>query len=371
MKIARMPRTGRLLSLVVAVLLLSMVGLVVAGCQPAKPAEETPEEVTTTEEAVTTEEVTEEVTPEEAKKPVKVALVLIGEITDISWNAQAYRALMELKDKLGVEVAFSEQVSEADAERVLREYAEGGYNLIIAHSFSFGDTVFRVAPDYPDVGFAWAGGINKTAQNVADYDQPFYQGSYLIGMIAGSMTKTNKVGSLSGFDIPVCHSMGEAFKLGAQSVNPDVEGLYTQVGDWGDVAKAKEAALAQAEAGADFFNACGEGPTLGAIEAAKEKGAYASGYVGDMSTIAPDTVVVSLMWDLYGLYGQMVKDVEEGTFQPGKYYSFGIKEDGVKIAINPNFEDKIPKEVLDEVEKVREQIATGAFEVPYIPEAEQ
>jgi simple sugar transport system substrate-binding protein/basic membrane protein A len=348
-------KRGSFKAVVVLSLVSLILGLIASGCAPA------PTPTPTKAPQPTTPPVTKE-------KEVRLALVLIGEITDLSWNAQMYKAVKEVGEDLGIDTAYSEQVSDADVERVLREYADEGYNMIIAHSFSFGDAVFRVAPDYPDVNFAWAGGIDKTAENVADYDQPFYQASYLIGILAGSMSESGILNSLGGFDIPVCHSMAEAFKLGAQRVNPDAKLLSSYVGDWGDVAKAKEAALAQVEAGADFAIACGEGPTLGAIEAAKEKGAVATGYVGDMTEIAPDTVIVSLVWDLYSLVAQMVKDTGEGTFQPGQFYSFGVAKEGFEIAINPAFEDQIPKEALDEMAKVEEAIRKGEFEVPYIPE---
>jgi simple sugar transport system substrate-binding protein/basic membrane protein A len=305
-----------------------------------------------------------------AKSNVKLALVLIGELTDLSWNAQMFKAVKQVEQDMGVRVAYSEQVADADAERVLREYADEGYNLIIAHSFSFGDALFRVAPDYPSVNFAWAGGINKTAQNVADYDQPFYQAAYLIGILAGSVSKTGTLNSLGGFDIPVCHSMAESFLAGARAMNPNAKLLSSYVGDWGDVAKAKEAALAQIEAGADFAVSCGEGPTLGSIEAAKEKGTLATGYVGDMTEVATQTVAISLVWDLYTLVGQMVKDTEQSTFQPGKYYSFGVAQDGLKVVINPAFDGKFPQKALDEMAKVEKDIKAGTFTVPYVPQAE-
>ena len=102
--------------------------------------------------------------------------------------------------------------------------------------------------------FAWGGGIKKTAKNVADYDQPFYEAAYPIGVVAGHMSKTGKLGALYGFDIPVCHAMGEALLAGAKTVNPNAKLITTAVGDWVDVAKAKEAALAQADAGVDYLD---------------------------------------------------------------------------------------------------------------------
>jgi basic membrane protein A and related proteins len=351
---ARLSRT--IAWIVLGALMLSLLG---AGCaatpEPTQPAP--------TATMAPTQAPTQAPEPEVG---VRMAILMTGEITDLSWNAQMYRAAMEIKDKLGVDVAYSEQVSDADGERVMREYADEGYNLIIAHSFSYGDAVFRVAEDYPDVNFAWAGGISKTADNVADYDQPFYQASYLIGIMAGGVSESGVLNFLGGFDIPVCHSMAEAFKAGAQTVNPDATLLASYVGDWGDVAKAKEAALAQIDAGADFAIACGEGPTLGAIEAAREAGVYATGYVGDMSEIAPDAVITSLVWNLYPLLERMVTETDSGAFSPGKFYSLGVAEGGFEIPVNPALADEIPADTLAAIEKARADITAGALEVPYV-----
>jgi simple sugar transport system substrate-binding protein/basic membrane protein A len=231
--------------------------------------------------------------------------------------------------------------------------------------------MFKVAEDYPDVNFAWPGGIGKTAENVADYDQPFYQAAYIMGTYAAGMSESGTLSFLSGFDIPVCHSMMEAFKAGAEEVNPDVEVLYTVVGDWADVGKAKEAVLAHVDAGADYVASCGFGPTQGAIAAAEEAGIYASSYVGDMSSIAPDNVAVNMVWDLHPLLSQMVDEIESGTFRPGKYYSLGVAEGSLAAEINPRLEDQIPEEVREKAKSVVDSIVNGTFEVPYVPEAQE
>ena len=135
------------------------------------------------------------------------AIVLTGPWQDHSWNEAGYQAVQALGKK-GVKIAFSENVKDADAARVLRQYAEEGYEMIIAHSFSFQDATFQVATEFPKSNYAWAGGIKRMAKNVADYDQPFYEAAYPIGVLAGHMSKTGVLGALYGFDIPVCHCDG-------------------------------------------------------------------------------------------------------------------------------------------------------------------
>lgn len=305
-------------------------------------------------------------TPTEAPQ-FKMALVLTGPPDDNSWNEAGYNAIQALGAK-GVGIAYSESVADADVARVLRQYCDQGYQMIVAHSFSFQDGTFQVASECPQANFAWAGGIKRTAKNVADYDQPFYEDAYLIGIVAGHVSKTGKLGALYGFDIPVCHAMGEALLLGAQTVNPNATLTQTAVGDWVDVAKAKEAALAQADAGVDYWIECGEGPALGAIEAAKERNGYATGYVGDMSENGPDSVIVSLVWDLVPMFTQMMNDTQNGAFN-NPYYRFGVKEGAMKLVYNPMLKDKVPQAALDDVAAAVQKITDGSLSVPFIGES--
>ena len=306
--------------------------------------------------------------PAEPTSAFKMAVILTGPPDDNSWNEAGYNAIQAMKGE-GVEIAFSESVSDADVARVERQYADQGFQMIVAHSFGFGDPTFQVAQEYPNVNFAWAGGIKKTAKNVADYDQPFYEASYLIGIIGGHVSQSGQFGALYGFDIPVCHAMGEAFLAGAKTVNPDAALTVTAVGDWIDVAKAKEAALAQADTGVDFWIECGEGPALGAIEAAQERNGYVVGYVGDMSENGPESVVVSLVWNMVPMFKQMKTDTQAGAFD-NPWYVFGVKEDAMQLVYNPALKDKVPQEALDQIEQVKQQIIDGSFTVPYVPAAQ-
>ncbi|PSN75882.1 BMP family ABC transporter substrate-binding protein, partial [filamentous cyanobacterium CCP4] len=285
----------------------------------------------------------------------KLALVLSGSSTDQSWDQAAFEAREALKAE-GVEVAVSEAVDPADVAAVLRQYAEEGYDLIVAHSFSYQDAVFQVAQEFPEVNFAWAGGIGETAENVADYDQPFYEGAYLVGLIAAELSKTGKLGALYGFDIPVCHAMGEAMLAGAQSVLPEATLTSTAVGDWYDVAKAKEAALSQAETGVDFWIGCGQGPTLGEIEAAKEVDGYATGYVGDMSSLGPEVVAANLIWNMEPLFEAMLADTAAGDFAD-QYYRMGIPEDVIQVEVAPEFQDDVGDETISGLKSTKEEIA--------------
>lgn len=308
----------------------------------------------------------EEVAPEPAAEAEpSIALVLVGPKDDNSWAQAAYDALQGQAAK-GTRVGFSESVSEADVARVMREYVEEGFEMIIAHSFSFQDAVFEVAAESPDVNFAWAGGINRTAENVADYDQPFYEPSYLVGVLAGHMSESASLGALYGFDIPVCHAMGEAMLAGAKSVNSEATLTFIAVGDWGDVSAAKEAGLAQVDtAGVDFWIGCGEGPTLGTIEAAMDSGGFATGYVGDMSELGPDVVVSSIVWNMKPIFSAMSRETADGSFN-APFYRFGVADGALDIVINPHLAEKVPAEAIAAVDEARAAIRDGSLAVEFV-----
>jgi basic membrane protein A and related proteins len=346
-------------------LLLFALLLVACGGQAETPTAVEPAGNTTADAAP--EEVEEEETaPEEEAGAGSISVIMTGPWDDGSWNESAYDALKALEAE-GVRIAYSENVSDADASRILRQYVSDGYRLNIGHSFSFQDAVFEVAEESADTTFAWAGGIGRTAANVADYDQPFYEAAYPIGVLAGHLSESGTLGALYGFDIPVCHAMGEAFLAGARSVNPDATLITTAVGDWADVARAKEAALAQADSGVDYWIECGEGPALGAIEAAKEVGGYVTGYVGDMSELGPDVVLASIVWNLEPLFRQMLADTLSGNFD-NPHYRFGVAEGAMLVGYNEGLQAGIPADALADVQAAIDAIASGELEVPFVPE---
>jgi basic membrane protein A and related proteins len=303
--------------------------------------------------------------PVTAQERPSVALILIGPKDDNSWAEAAHRAL-EAAAAEGSRTAFAESVADADVARVMRDYVDQGFDVIVAHSFSYQDAVLEVAAEAPDTSFAWAGGIGVTAENVSDYDQPFYEPAYLAGILAGHVSQSGRLGALYGFDIPVCHAMGEAMLAGAKTVNPDATLTVTAVGDWGDVSAAKEAGLAQVDtAGVDYWIGCGEGPTLGSIEAAKETGGYATGYVGDMSELGP--VLASIVWNMEPIFDRLVEQAAAGDIV-GEFIRYGVMEGALDIVLNPKLVPDVPDAAVAEIDEARAAIKAGTLEVPFVPQ---
>lgn len=296
----------------------------------------------------------------------KMAIVYYPQFRDGSWGEAALTGAQKLKDD-GVIADFAAQENVnpgADAVRALRSFAEQGYNPIVAHSFNYGDDVKQVAAEFPDTVFAYAGGFGDVSANVADYAQPFYEATYLEGILGAGATPGGAVAGAGGFDIPVCRAMFNAYLEGAKVVRPETTGTFVAVGDWSDVQKAKEAALAQADAGATMFVGCGQGPTFGQIEAAGERNGVASGYTGDMSGLSPQ-VVSSFTWNLDKIFAEMVADVEAGEVNPTRYFEVPMARGGMDVLISPGWETRIPAEVMATYESRLTDIRSGAFTVPY------
>jgi len=299
---------------------------------------------------------------EKTKEKFSVALVLPGSISDKGFNQSGYEGLQMIKNKLGVKTAFSENTPVTEFKQVYRNYADHGYNVIIGHGFEFGDVALKVAPDYPKTYFVVTSNPNAAAPNVVSLQPKSEDAAYLAGVVAGLMTKSNKIGGVAGFDFPVIVSEMEAYKLGAKSVNPDVEVTLVYIGTFEDVGKAKEAALAQISVGADVMYHIADAAGLGVIQAAQEKGVYAIGWGKDQNAVAPKTVITSQIVDYARMMTLEVQNIMDGKFK-GTVRFFGLKSGVVGLA---PYHGLVPDEVASKVAKIKQEIIDGKLKVPFI-----
>ncbi|MFQ5911895.1 MAG: BMP family protein [Nitrospinota bacterium] len=294
---------------------------------------------------------------------IKVAGVLPATVKDLSWNAAAQTGLKRIEKKFGVKTSMTEMVSEADAERVIRDYANQGYNLIICHSFNFQDACLRVAKDFPNTNFANMSGF-KTAPNMIACDWLGHESGYLAGVIAGLMTKTNRAGVIGGFAVPDVVRIHEGFKLGIKAVNPGVEVFTTYPGSWRDSSKGLEAALAMIENKADVILSIGDGMTVGAMKAAEQKRVMAIGSIGDLHPLAPKTILTSVVYNIPGTIEILTERTLKGTFKKGsRFLALGLKRKGTFLA---PYRGNVPANVAKKVEEFREKIVSGGLKVPKI-----
>jgi basic membrane protein A and related proteins len=294
-----------------------------------------------------------------AKPKLKVAMVLSGPINDHDWNSVGYEGLKQASTDLGLEIAYTENVADADAERVERDYASRGYGLIFAHSFSFGDATLKVAKDFPNVYFM-AGTAQTLATNLGTYDNPDYQGAYLAGMLAAGTSKSGVIGWVDGNPAPNMLANLHAYEAGAKEMNPNAKVLHTFSGSWYDPPKDKEAAIAQVEQGADVLSSQG----VGVIDGANDKNVYAIGAMTDQNYMGPKTVLTSVTWNLAPLVKAVAQSILDGKWE-SKNWSFGIAEGSVQLAPFHGLESNVPADVMKKVTDKLEAIKSGQFAVPH------
>ncbi len=312
-------------------------------------------------------------TPTDAPAPdkVSVAILLPCAINDLSWCQAAFEGVkeMEADGLIDLQIVDNAPFDAQGAIRVMSGFANDGVDLVIGHSFDYGAPIHELAPDFPDVAFAWQGSCGGfcgvEGPNIADYNMPMHEPSYLSGILAGGISESGVIGSNSGFDIPVCRAVVEAFLLGAQEVNPAMTRVDAFTGSWIDAPLAKEATSAQADQGADVFVACGNANSLGMIQEARERGLSAFGYVYDESALAPENVVGSMAWQIGITYRQMVADIAAANYQ--EFYNVPMAEGGFEVQINDMYNAaEISADALALFETRLAEIWAGTFEVPFI-----
>lgn len=276
------------------------------------------------------------------------------------WVKQIHQALLKADKELGVEYTWSESVKSADFARVMREYAEKGYQLIMGDAFGAERIARRVARDYPDIAFVFGSGIGPADPNFGVFDNWIHEPAYLSGMIAGRMTKSNTVGVVGGMAIPEINRLSNAFCAGAKEVNSAVTCKFSFIGSFFDPPKAKEAAIAQIEAGVDVIYA----ERFGVIEAAQEKGVLAISNMSDQASLGPDTVITGPIWDMWPTVKHVVALVQAGVFTAQDFGGFSyMGKGGSYLAPYHDFEAKLPDEVKQMVADRQQEILDGTFRV--------
>ena len=211
-------------------------------------------------------------------EPIKAAWIYVGPVGDAGWSFahDLGRKAVEAKFGDGVKTTFVEKVPEgADAERVIRDLAQQGNKIIFATSFGYMEAMLKVAADFPDVKFEHATGY-KTSPNMRIYDASFYQDTYMAGVIAGKMTKTNVLGFVGSFPIAEVLRNINAFTLGAQSVNPKIKTKVVWVNTWYDPGKESEAAQSLINQKADVLLQNTDSTAV--LQTAEKNGKYAFGW---------------------------------------------------------------------------------------------
>jgi len=286
---------------------------------------------------------------------LKVAAALPGIITDKAWNQSGYEGLKLIEKELDAKIAYTERVAQPDQVEVMSDYARRGFDLIFGHGGEYDAAGKQVAARFPKAKIVITNGT-VTGPNLASLQINHFQVSFLAGVVAGMMTKTNKIAAISAQRFKAIEDMMAGFEQGAKYVNPKVEMFTSYTGNWDDVGKGKEAALAHIAKGADVLYPLLDHALLGVIDAAKEKNVFAIGFVGDQLDLAPKNILTSAIENISVAMLEIARIVAAGKFQ-GKSYVIGLENP--KAARLGRYGTMVPPRVKAKVEEVKKLLTAG------------
>lgn len=291
-----------------------------------------------------------------AADPLKVAAIYTVPVEQ-QWVSRIHQALEAAQGRGEIAYVYSENVANTDYERVMREYAEQGMQLVVGEAFAVERAARKVASEYPDIAFLMGSSFGPSQPNFAVFDNWIHEPSFLSGIVAGRATQSNVIGMVGGYAIPEVNRLMHAFMDGARSVNPDVRFMVSFINSWYDPPKAKESAFAMIDAGADVMYA----ERFGVADAAVERGVKVIGNVIDTSGQYPGAVLASALWRMEPTIDRAIAAVRDGAFEPADYGQFSfMAHGGAALAVDPAL---VPAEVIAEVEAVQADILAGLFRV--------
>jgi basic membrane protein A len=322
--------------------------------------------------------------PAEARREgcqIKVGIVFdIGGKNDRSFNAAAWEGVKRAEKELPVCLYDVEPGNPTSIEPAMRAFAEKNFDLIIGVGFAQGPILQKVATDYPNIKFAIVDGVifeadGKTPKsNVASLVFREHEGSYLVGMIAASKSRTGVLGFLGGMDIPLIHRFNKGYEEGAKSINPNVQIVTNYVGvtdsAWNNPGKGKELALAQIEKGADVIFTAAGNSGLGVFDAVEQYGKNAQGEANrfvigvdsNQNAVKPGFVLTSMVKRVDNAVYDVAREVLDGRFKGG-FHVFGLDKDGVAYAMDEYNKPLIPEEVIHKTEAAKAKIIAGDIKV--------
>ena len=287
--------------------------------------------------------------------PLKVGILYNTPIAELGWNFQHHSGIQAMEKAYGnkVKVEYVENVNEGpDAERVIRQLAQNGNQVIFTPSFGYMEPTLRVAKDFPKIIFANGTGY-KQADNVASYSAKFYEARYLLGVLAGHMSKSGVGGYVAAFPIPEVLQGINAFTVGMRSVNPKAEVKVVWVNSWFDPGKETQAANSLIVLGADVLTNHTNSPAT--VIEAEAKGKYSLGYQSDMAKLGPKSQLSAVVHNWGPYYTKLVGDVLAGKWKSSD--TWGSYAEGF-IQLAP-FNAAVPKDVASKITKLEADLKAG------------
>ena len=288
---------------------------------------------------------------------LKVALLLSGAANDQGWNQTAYEGAQKACEKYGYELAYTENLEVADISAAFADYASAGYDVVIGHGYEFGDPALEVAETYPDTKFICTE-ADASADNVASYVMACEQTAYVEGIIAASTSESGKLGAIGPIPGDSLVKIINGYEDGAKSVNPDIEVQTAWTNSFVDTQLAQEAAKAMIDNGVDVIKHCANACGNGAMTAAVEAGIWCQGDSYDQSSLAPDNILDSAIYNLDIVIDTALGSVADGSFE-GDVYNLGMADGAVEVLLSDNLSDDVKATAQDAIDK----IVSGELEV--------
>ena len=288
---------------------------------------------------------------------LKVALLLSGAANDQGWNQTAYEGTQKACEKYGYELAYTENLEVADISAAFADYASAGYDVVIGHGYEFGDPALEVAETYPDTKFICTE-ADASADNVASYVMACEQTAYVEGIIAASTSESGKLGTIGPIPGDSLVKIINGYEDGAKSVNPDIEVQTAWTNSFVDTQLAQEAAKAMIDNGVDVIKHCANASGNGAMTAAVEAGIWCQGDSYDQSSLAPDNILDSAIYNLDVVIDTALGSVADGSFE-GDVYNLGMADGAVEVLLSDNLSDDVKATAQDAIDK----IVSGELEV--------
>lgn len=297
-----------------------------------------------------------------APKRLKVAAVFATPLEE-PWDKAIHQALERASKELNVEYVHTDDVPPTRFEKVLRDYATQGADIIVGDAFAAEEIARRVARDFPDIAFCFGSGLGPAKPNFSVFDDWIHEPAYLAGMMAGRISKSGEIGVVAGFPVPEVNRIVNAFAEGARSANPSIKCHIVFIGSWFDPPKAGEATHALLQKKVDVIYA----ERAGVIEVCADKKIPVFGNLVDQKRISPDWVVTSVVWDMWPTVNCLISRVRNKSFTAEDYAEWSMMaKGGARLEPLAAWDAKLDEATKQLIEKTKDEILTGRLRVPVI-----
>lgn len=280
-----------------------------------------------------------------------------------------YDSLLQLQEVYGednFEIVYTENMfNVTDAAAAIRDYADSGYNLVIAHGAQYGTSIFELAPDFPDTSFAWGTTTNfgeeEGVTNVFAYEPRAEEGGYVSGVLAAQLTEAGVIGLVGPVDAGDAKLHVDGFVAGVTDTDPDIQMNVSFTGSFGDTALAAEAANTHIQAGADVLTGSSQ-QVAGAIGVAKDKGVPWLGIQADQSPLAPESVIATVLYDWRPTILHMITSQQAGDMG-AQVIQLTLENGGQKMI----YADGLPEDAVAAAMAAEAGIIDGSIEIVAVP----